>query len=126
MLDLLKSRKFWAVVVGLVVTYLLRLFPNFNLDQEATVSFLVLLASYIVGTALDPGVGWHGLLTSRKFYAAIVGLGITVLQGFGVQLPAEIPADTVTYILYLLSTYIAGVAIRDFRANPNPPKPYGL
>jgi len=51
---LLKSRKFWAAVIGLALIVARNLIPNFLPfgDQEITAVILVLI-SYILGTALE-------------------------------------------------------------------------
>ncbi len=51
---LLKSRKFWAAVIGLGLIVARNLIPNFLPfgDQEITAVILVLI-SYILGTALE-------------------------------------------------------------------------
>ncbi len=51
--QLLKSRKFWAAVAGLVVVTAKGLDPDFPLNDEQTTSLVALLAAYILGTALD-------------------------------------------------------------------------
>jgi len=51
------------------------------------------------------------LLVSRKFWAAVIGLVIMILQSFWPDLPID--ADTLANIVYLLVAYIMGVAIED-------------
>ncbi len=53
-LSLLKSRKFWAAVIGLALIVARNLIPNFLPfgDQDITAVVLVLI-SYILGTALE-------------------------------------------------------------------------
>lgn len=73
--DLLTSRKFWALVVGLLVVLATHFVPNFHLDVEASVGFIVVLVGYMVGTAVDPGENagtWQGIFqkstTLTKLY----------------------------------------------------------
>lgn len=50
---LLKSRKFWAAVVGVAVTTIKAYRPDFPLTEDQLTSVVALLAAYIVGTAVE-------------------------------------------------------------------------
>ncbi len=52
---------------------------------------------------------WKTLLTSRKFWAALVGLGFVVAQGFDASFPLD--EGQVSNLVYVLVAYILGVAI---------------
>lgn len=52
---------------------------------------------------------WKTLLTSRKFWAALVGLGFVVAQGFDASFPLD--EAQVSNLMYVLVAYILGVAI---------------
>jgi len=109
--DILVSRKFWALVLGLLVLFMGSLFPSFNLDEEAAVGLIVIVAAYIVGVAVDPGPGgWRGVLLSRKFWAAAVGLGFVFLQAFGIELPDPVTPDLLQWLCISIGAYIAGIA----------------
>ena len=49
-LDLLKSRKFWAAVIGLCAVFLGN---RAGLDQKQVVDAVIVLTGYILGTALE-------------------------------------------------------------------------
>jgi hypothetical protein len=53
---LLKSRKFWAALVGLVMILVKGYVPDFPLDEEQIYPIVVILAGYILGTALEDGL----------------------------------------------------------------------
>ena len=56
LLSVLKSRKFWAAVVGLVMVILNAVVPDFPLGEEQIMSIVWVLVSYILGTALEDGL----------------------------------------------------------------------
>jgi len=49
----LKSRKFWAAIVGIVVIVAKKMDPNFPLDETNLSQMVYLLVAYILGTALE-------------------------------------------------------------------------
>lgn len=112
MKDLLTSRKFWALAIGLIVMLVAQFLPGFALDEEAAVGFVIVIVSYIVGVAIDPGPGgWQGVVQSRKFWAAGIGLLVIILDGFGLGLPAELPQETLVFLCVTIGAYISGVAL---------------
>lgn len=118
---LLRSRKLWAAVSGLVLVVVAGLDPEFPLQGEETAALAALLAAYIVGTAIDvhrnPPDGavvknrLAGLLRSRKFWAAAVGVVFTVVQAVWPDFPLQL--EQVTEVVTLLSAYILGTAVED-------------
>ncbi len=57
LLALLKSRKFWAAVIGLLLIIARNLIPNFLPFSDADITaVLFVLISYILGTALEDGL----------------------------------------------------------------------
>ena len=116
MKDLLVSRRFWALVLGLLVIIVGVFYPGFDLNTEEAVGLVVVISSYIIGVTVDPGPGgWRGVLMSRKFWAAVVGLAVLILRGFHIGLPFDLTAEQLTTFLVIIGTYIAGVTLDKFR-----------
>jgi uncharacterized membrane protein YdjX (TVP38/TMEM64 family) len=51
--EILKSRKFWAAAVGLVMVVVKAYQPDFPLSEEQVAAAVTLLAAYILGTGLE-------------------------------------------------------------------------
>ncbi len=49
----LKSRRFWALVVGAAVIVLRNYVPNFPIDDAALQDFALMLVAYILGISLE-------------------------------------------------------------------------
>ena len=108
------SRKFWAIVLPFIILAVCHFFPQFYLNTDAAIGMIIVIAAYIVSVAADPGANagtWFGVLASRKFWAAVVGLLVMVLDGFGLKLPSDLPPDSLVYLAAAISAYIGGVAI---------------
>ena len=60
------------------------------------------------------------LLSSRKFWAALVGLALVVLKSYRPDFP--LTEDQLTSLIYVLVAYILGVAIEDGLTLPREPK----
>ncbi len=52
----LKSRKFWAAVVGLVFSFLSVVAPDFPISEEAVSDGVSVVMAYILGVALEDGL----------------------------------------------------------------------
>lgn len=50
---LIRSRKFWAALIGLLLVVFRAFFENFPLDDEAMLQAILVIISYIMGTALE-------------------------------------------------------------------------
>lgn len=50
---LLTSRKFWAAIVGLVVLVVKAIKPDFPLSEPDILPLVLILVSYILGTAVE-------------------------------------------------------------------------
>jgi len=112
MKDLFLSRKFWVTVFLLLVVIIGSVFPSFEMDADQAAGFAIIIVSYVIGVAVDPGPGdWRGVLQSRKFWAAVIGFLILVLDGFGLVLPFALTPDQLILIAVSIGGYIAGVAL---------------
>ena len=57
---LVKSRKFWAALAGLMVVLVKGAWPDLPLDDDTHKTLLLVLAAYIGGTALEDGLRARG------------------------------------------------------------------
>lgn len=111
MKDLLISRKFWAAIIGLIVIVISAFLPSFGLDADQAAGFAIIIVAYIIGVAVDPGPGgWRGVIQSRKFWAAIIGLVVMVLDSLQILLPLGLTPEQLILIAVTIGGYIAGVA----------------
>ncbi len=55
-LVLLRSRKFWAALTGLVLVITRAFLPDFPLEDEQVISVVWVIAAYILGTGLEDGL----------------------------------------------------------------------
>jgi hypothetical protein len=53
LLSLIKSRKFWAAVAGLVLIVVQAFIPDFPLDAEAVTNVIYVVVAFIIGTGLE-------------------------------------------------------------------------
>ena len=56
LLALIKSRRFWAAIVGVLIVFLGEFVPNFPLDQAQITDVVYVLVAFILGTALEDGL----------------------------------------------------------------------
>jgi hypothetical protein len=123
MAGLATSRKFWGAVIALIVIVIASFVPAFDLDQEKVISLAVIVVSYLVGTAIDPGPGgWKGVILSRKFWAATIGLIVVFLDAFHVIIPFQLSTEQLVSFVLVVAGYITGVAIEQ----PRKPVPKAL
>ena len=54
--SLLKSRKFWAAVVGIVYSMIYLVWPDFPIPEESVIGVVGTVVSYILGVALEDGL----------------------------------------------------------------------
>lgn len=54
--NLLKSRKFWAAVVGIVYSVIYLVWPDFPIPEESVIGVVATVVSYILGVALEDGL----------------------------------------------------------------------
>ena len=53
---ILKSRKFWAAVVGIVYSIIFVIWPDFPIPEESVIGVVGTIVSYILGVALEDGL----------------------------------------------------------------------
>ena len=53
---LLGSRKFWATLIGLIMTVVLAYVPDFPIPEDQILGIVLLIVSYVLGTALEDGL----------------------------------------------------------------------
>jgi len=53
---LLGSRKFWAALVGLVMVFVGHWVPDFPIPEDQILGIVLVIVSYILGTALEDGL----------------------------------------------------------------------
>jgi len=112
MKDILTSRKFWATLITLIVIVITSISPGFELDADQAAAFMIVIVSYVIGVAVDPGPGgWRGVIQSRKFWAAVVGLAVLVLDAFHLILPFGLSPEALISIAVTIGAFIGGVAI---------------
>jgi len=54
--QLLKSRKFWAAMVGVLFSFLSIAAPDFPISEEAASNTISVIMAYILGVALEDGL----------------------------------------------------------------------
>ena len=54
--NLLRSRKFWAAVVGVIYSVIYLVWPDFPIPEESVIGVVATIASYILGVALEDGL----------------------------------------------------------------------
>ena len=111
---LLTSRKFWVTAITLVLLVVVAFFPSFQLDPDQAASLLLVIVPYLIGIAVDPGLGWRGLLSSRKFWAGLVGLMVILLDAFQLLLPQGLTPELLITFCSMIGAYIGGVAIEHY------------
>jgi len=114
MKTLFASRRFWAAVFMLAAVILTSFLPDIGPRFEARVEDLaagaVVIVSFMIGLAVDPGTGWGGLLRSRKFWAAVIGFLVIVLDVFGQALPFDLSPEQLITVCVTIGGYIFSVA----------------
>jgi hypothetical protein len=53
---LLRSRKFWAAIVGLVMVLVTAYVPDFPLAEDQILQLVIIIVGYIFGTAVEDGL----------------------------------------------------------------------
>lgn len=112
MKHLLTSRQFWAALIALIVIIVAAVSPGFELDADQAAALVIVITSYIIGVTVDPGPGgWRGIIQSRKFWGAVVGLLILTLDAFQLVLPFGLSSESLISIAVTIGALIASAAI---------------
>ena len=117
MKTLLRSRKFWAAVTGLVVIVISAFLPGFPQLEQPLTEVALLFGAYIMGTAAEgiqpaaPEDTLRALLRSRKFWAAVAGLLVILLEGLLPGFPLS--EEQLTAAIITISAYIFGTGTQD-------------
>lgn len=53
---LLSSRKFWAALIALIMVFVNHALPDFPIPEEQILALVLVIVSYIIGTALEDGL----------------------------------------------------------------------
>ena len=110
MSELLKSRVFWVALLALVVVMVSAYVPGWQIDVEHTAGLAVIVAVYLVSYALSPADELKPMLTSRKFWASLLGFIYVFLDAFHV-FPAGLDLAQLAGLLVVLCAYIFMVAM---------------
>ncbi|MBQ6507954.1 MAG: hypothetical protein IJI07_00630 [Flexilinea sp.] len=65
--NLLKSRKFWAAVVGIAYSVIYLIWPDFPIPEESVIGVVATVVSYILGVALEDGLSKKNNIDFRQF-----------------------------------------------------------
>ncbi len=107
-------------MLGLAVILAGQFLPGFKIDIGAGASLLIVVMSYLYGVSVDPGPGgWKGVIQSRKFWSAVVGFVLVILDGLHLVLPEGLTQE----MLVMLSILIGGFIVS--AAKQPPPDPAG-
>lgn len=118
---LLTSRKFWSTVIALIVIIIAAVSPGFDLDADQAAAFVIVIVSYLIGVAVDPGPGgWRGVVLSRKFWGAVVGLLILTLDAFHLIMPFGLSPEILISVAVTIGGFIASVALEGKIPTLNP------
>lgn len=65
--NLLKSRKFWAAIVGVVYSMIYLVWPDFPIPEESVIGVVGTVVSYILGVAIEDGLAKKGGIDFRQY-----------------------------------------------------------
>ncbi|MBR6090714.1 MAG: hypothetical protein IKP86_12325 [Anaerolineaceae bacterium] len=64
--SLLRSRKFWAALVGVMYSMICLIWPDFPIPEESVAGVVVTVVSYILGVALEDGLRGQSVLKNTE------------------------------------------------------------
>lgn len=117
MLELLRSKKFQAALIALVVSAILYFVPA--MPEASITEVLAILVAFIFGQGMadfgkagvkKQAISPYGLPQSKKFQTALVGLIVCVGAHFVPALPVEATAQVAAVFV----TLILGQGLADF------------
>lgn len=112
MKSLFVTPRFWILLFSLIVVVVATISPGFELEVENAAAMAVVVVSYMLGLAVDPGPGgWRGYLRSRKFWAAAIGLAMIFLDAFHILLPAGMTPELLITLSVLFGGAIGSFAL---------------
>jgi len=113
--ELLISRKFWSAIIGVVFVFVSEFVPSFPVTDTQVLEFVLIIAGYIGGVSLDPGAmggnKFAQLMTSRKFWAAFLGIGFVFVQIYAPDFPID--ESLALTLIGLVVAYITGSGLQD-------------
>lgn len=112
--SMLSSRRFWLAVISIIVLGVQVVNPAFQINQEQLTAYLLIVVPAIVGLAIDPGNPvnkWKSLLSSRKFYTALVGLLLVILNALQIEVPFNMSSDQLVAVSMAFGGYIIAIAL---------------
>ena len=60
--SILRSRKFWAALIGVLYSFIYVIWPDFPIPEESVIGVVATLVSYILGVAIEDGLSKkHGV-----------------------------------------------------------------
>ena len=65
--NLLKSRKFWAAVVGVIYSMIYLVWPDFPIPEESVIGVVGTVVSYILGVAIEDGLSKKNGVDLQKY-----------------------------------------------------------
>lgn len=117
--ELLVSRRLWVTIIGILILIGKSIFPGFPDVTEYAVAIIIPIASFVVGTSIEPPPTYRGLwqkitslFKSRKFWATAATITAVVVRAYNPDFP--IPDDLLVEIVTVVSAYIIGSGIGDY------------
>lgn len=65
--NLLKSRKFWAAIVGVIYSMIYLVWPDFPIPEESVIGVVGTIISYILGVAIEDGLAKKNGIDFRMY-----------------------------------------------------------
>lgn len=65
--NLLKSRKFWAAIIGVIYSMIYLVWPDFPIPEESVIGVVGTIISYILGVAIEDGLAKKNGIDFRMY-----------------------------------------------------------